>query len=202
MKKVDVILAAIVGFLNGIFFFFILKQIGSGIAFLKPFIPHFWILIIIFPFLGALGLYVASLIGKKFLIIFQAAKFFLVGTLNTFIDLGVLNFFIWVSGITKGIFYAIFKAISFLVATTNSYFWNKFWTFEKKEVPRPKEFLKFLVVTAIGLLINVGVASFVVNIIGPQFGISEKIWATIGAIVAAFFAFLWNFLASKLIVFK
>jgi putative flippase GtrA len=57
-------------------------------------------------------------------------------------------------------------------------------------------------VTTIGFLINVGVASFVVNVIGTQAGISEKLWATVGAIAAAFCAFIWNFLASKFIVFK
>jgi putative flippase GtrA len=51
-------------------------------------------------------------------------------------------------------------------------------------------------------LINVGVASFVVNIVGPQFGMGKKIWASVGAIVAAFFAFVWNFLGSKFVVFK
>ncbi|KPJ57049.1 hypothetical protein AMJ49_02740 [Parcubacteria bacterium DG_74_2] len=196
MKKLDAILAALIGFLNGVFFFFILKQIGREI-------PYSWILIIVFPPLALLGMFIASIVGKKLLIIYQAAKFFLVGTLNTFIDIGILNLFIWLTKIAKGSLYAVFKAISFLAATTNSYLWNKFWTFEKrKEAARPREFLKFLVVTGIGLLINVGVASFVVNIIGPKFGISEKLWASVGAIVAAFFAFLWNFLGSKFAVFK
>jgi hypothetical protein len=48
----------------------------------------------------------------------------------------------------------------------------------------------------------VSVASFVVNIVGVKFGISPKLWASIGAIIAAFFAFIWNFSASKFIVFK
>ena len=195
MKKLDAVLGALIGFLNGIFFYFILKQIG------KEF-PYFQFFPILFSFLGFLGISIASLIGKKFLAIFQAAKFFLVGTLNTFVDLGVLNFFIWLTEIVKGPFYAVFKAISFLAAVTNSYFWNKYWTFEKREKPKKEEFLKFLVITTIGLLINVGIASFVVNIIGPQWGITAKIWASLGAIIAAFFAFLWNFLGSKFIVFK
>lgn len=195
MKKMDAFLAASIGFLDGIFFYFILKTAEVEI-------PYTWSL----PFALALfcfaGMYFASAIATKIRIILQVARFFLVGTLNTFIDLGVLNIFIWISGIATGIFYSIFKAISFLVATVNSYFWNKFWTFEKKEKPDSKEFLKFLVVTVFGFLINVGVASFVVNIIGPQLGLGEKIWASVGAIVAAFFAFVWNFLGSKFIVFK
>lgn len=195
MRKLDSIIAAIIGFLDGIFFFFILKTVEVDI-------PYSWALPIALALLCLLGMKVASWIGRKIAILLQAAKFFLVGTLNTFIDLGILNILMLVSGIAAGIFFSVFKALSFLVATTNSYFWNKFWTFGKKEAPRPKEFFKFLVVTTIGLLINVSIASLVVNIVSPQFGLGEKIWATFGAIIAAFFAFVWNFLASKFIVFR
>jgi putative flippase GtrA len=203
MKKLDAILAALIGFLNGVFLWLILGQMEIEI-------PFAFLLPIVFAPLGAFGLYIADLIGKKILIIFQAAKFFLVGTLNTFIDIGVLNLLIWIFEIKRGKIYSLFKATSFLVATTNSYFWNKYWTFgrlasfeKRKEKPTTGEFLKFLIVTAIGLGINVGVASFAVNKIGPQFGISEKIWAgAIGPVIAAFFAFVWNFLSSKFIVFK
>jgi len=196
MKKLDLILSAVIGFLNGIFFYFILKQVGVTFGFL-PF------LIIVFPILAVIGMLITSFLGKKFLFILQAAKFFLVGTLNTFIDLVVLNILILLTQISSGVFYSLFKTISFLGATTNSYFWNRFWTFEKRgEENKPKEFAKFFIITIIGLLINVAVASFVVNKIGPQFGITQKLWASIGAIVAAFFAFLWNFIASKFIVFK
>jgi putative flippase GtrA len=166
-------------------------------------LPYVWALPFALAILCFVGMMAAFWIGQKIFILFQAAKFFLVGTLNTFIDLGVVYFLISITNIAKGPLYSLFAAISFLVATTNSYFWNKYWTFEKrKEAPSSQEFLKFLVITAIGLGINVGVASFVVNIIGPQFGLTEKIWAGIGKLVATFFAFVWNFLGSKFIVFK
>jgi len=195
MKKTDLIFAAIIGFLDGVFFLFILKNAEVKI-------PYSWAIPFALTLLCLAGMRFASWLGEKLAILLQAAKFFLVGTLNTFIDLGVLNIFILISGIVSGIFYSLFKALSFLIATTNSYFWNKYWTFEKREKPTSREFFKFLTVTFIGLLINVGVASFVVNIIGPQFGVSAKIWASLAAIVAAFFAFVWNFLGSKFIVFR
>jgi len=195
MKKLDFILAAIIGFFDGIFFFFILRTTEVKI-------PYSWTLPIALALLCLVGMRFASWIGEKLTILLQIAKFFLVGTLNTFTDLGVLNIFIWISGIATGFFYSLFKSFSFLIATINSYFWNKYWTFEKREKPTSGEFFKFLIITFIGFLINVGIASFVVNGVGPKFGITEKLWASIGAIVAAFFAFAWNFFASKFIVFK
>lgn len=196
MKKTDAIISVIIGFLIGVFFFVILKNIGIEI-------PYSWLLVIIFPSLALLGMFIVSFLGKKFLIIYQAGKFMLVGALNTFIDLGILNILIWFSGIASGSWYPVFKGISFLFATTNSYFWNKHWTFEKrKRVFAPGEFSKFLVVTTIGFSINVGIASVIVNVMGPQFGITDKMWATIGAFAAALISWIWNFLSSKFIVFK
>jgi putative flippase GtrA len=215
MKKTDTIISLIIGFLIGIFFFVVLKNVGIKI-------PYLWTLMIVFPPLSLLGMFIVSLLGKRFLIILQAGKFVLVGALNTFIDLGVLNILIWISGVASGVWYSVFKGISFLIATTNSYFWNKHWTFENrasiygsegrkedevlfdqgKKAFVPGEFSKFLIVTTIGLFINVGIASFVVNVIGLQFEVSKAMWATIGAFTATFFAWVWNFLSSKFIVFK
>ena len=163
MKKTDGLISLIIGFFIGVFFFIILKSTDI-------IIPYSWLLIIVFPLLALIGMFIASWLGKKFLIIFQAGKFVLVGALNTFIDLGVLNLLMLFFGIASGLFFALFKGISFLVATTNSYFWNKHWTFQKREkVFSSQEFYKFLIVTTIGLFINVSVASFVFSKVSPWF---------------------------------
>jgi len=205
MRKIDAVLAASIGFLDGVICFYVVKYLEIAIPFpwLLPFFRYPLILPFIFAPLGVLGIFIASIIGKKIFAIFQAARFFWVGTLNTFIYMGILNLLSWITEIKKGPFYVSFAAVSFLLATTNSYFWNKYWTFEKKEKVRPGEFSKFLTITAIGLGINAGIIHLLVNITGPFSGISEKIWAGgVAPIIAAFFAFVWNFLASKFIVFK
>jgi len=196
MKKIDIIISPIIGFLIGVFFFIVLKMLQIDI-------PQSWLLLIIFPPLTLFGLFVASIIGKRVLAIYQMAKFVLVGALNTFVDLGVLNFLMWIFGIYTGIFFSIFKGISFLIATINSYLWNKHWTFaQRKEAFAPGEYFKFLVIVTIGLLINVTIASFVVNVIGPQFGIAAELWANVGAFIAILIAWVWNFFGAKFIVFK
>jgi len=48
----------------------------------------------------------------------------------------------------------------------------------------------------IGLGLNVATASFVVNVLGPQFGMSETLWANIGGIAAAFSITAWNFIVA------
>jgi len=197
MKKIDIILALVIGEVIAWFFYGILKNLGFEIRFLGL------ILVIFFPILALLGIWIAWLLGKKFLWIFQTAKFLLIGALATLVDLGVLNLLIWISGLAAGLPFSIFKGISFIVATCSKYLGDKFWAFEKMEkIGIGKEFNQFFIVTLIGLGINIGAASLIVNVAGPQFGLTEKIWANIGAILAAFVSAVWNFLAYKFIVFK
>lgn len=158
---------------------------------------------LILPLFALLYILFGSLFKERFIGIFQFFKFALVGSLNTFIDFGVLNLLMWLSQIVAGWEYSVFKAISFTSATFNSYLWNKFWTFKKRETKvGAREFSHFYLATGIGFLINVGVASLVVNVIGPQFGISPLIWANVGAFVAVLCACIWNFSAYKFIIFK
>ena len=147
------------------------------------------------------GFLVLNFLSRWLAILRQITKFIIVGGLNTFLDFAVLNFLIAWSGVAAGLDFSFFKGISFLVAGTNSYFWNKYWTFEfsaKKEL----QFLQFIVVSAIGLFINVGVASFIVNNIGAPGSIPPALWANIGALVAVAVSLIWNFLGYKFIVFR
>lgn len=200
MRRTDIIISLIVGELIALLGLGILGGLAINFGFI------YWALPVILPFFCFFCLWVAHLVSLKFLkseTIYDAAQFLLIGVLNTLVDLGGLNFLMWISGISTGIWYSIFKGASFLVAVVNSYLWNKFWTFEAKRTSGMQaEFAKFFVVTLIGFGINVGISSFIVNAIGPQFGLSVKIWANLGAIVASVIGIFWNFLGSKFIVFK
>ncbi|MEX0869825.1 MAG: GtrA family protein [Candidatus Spechtbacterales bacterium] len=158
-----------------------------------------------FPLLSLAGMYAAYFVGKKIKSIYEAAKFALVGALNTFVDLGVLNLLILLTSITAGSTFSVFKGLSFIIAVLNSYVWNKFWTFKsKKKSPEEirKEFIQFFFVSVIGFFVNVATASFVVNMIGPQFGMAAEPWANIGALAGTFTVFIWNFIGYKFWVFK
>lgn len=154
------------------------------------------------PILSVLGLYVAYFLAKFVKIIYQAAKFALVGVLNTFVDLGILNLFILLTGISAGTSYSMFKGVSFVVAALNSYVWNKWWTFESKREKMGKEFSQFMIVSVIGFFLNVGTATLMVNVIGPQFGLAPALWANVGALAGTAVVFIWNFVGYKFWVFK
>jgi len=153
-------------------------------------------------FLGApAALAVASLIGRRFPSIYQFAKFAAVGVLNTTVDLGVFNVETFFWALPGTVLFATLKAVSFLVATTNSFFWNKYWTFSSTSAATAGEVTKFYSIAIAGFFVNVGVATFVrVNqssIISPEHWVN--IVAPLTGILATLF---WNYFGYKLFVFK
>lgn len=197
MNKKDYYLVSLIGFLVGLLVLLPLANLGIKINFFVGLISVFG-----FTLFAPLALWLLKVLSHFFPILEQFSKFAAVGTLNTLLDLGILNLLIFLSGIASGVFYAVFKAISFLVATTNSYFWNKFWTFQSRLPVTVGEYVRFALFTLVGALINVSVASLIVNVVGHPANWSPKLWANVGALVAVAASFLWNFLSYKNIVFK
>lgn len=153
--------------------------------------------------LSALGVATGYFLSRFRSFFFQLSKFGLIGISNTVIDLGIYNLFIFMSDVSSGYLIAVFKSFSVLIAIINSYVWNKFWSFEKKEVSNMgEEFSQFLLVSLTGLLLNVGITAFVVNLIGAPGDISEKVWANVGGLAASILVLTWNFVGYKFFVFK
>lgn len=207
-NKADIIGALAIGELSAWLLFVIGRvnagdlPLPSGVAETFSTLQGALMLAVALPILSVIGLYVAYFLAKFVKIIYQAAKFALVGVLNTFVDLGILNLFILFTGISAGTTYSMFKGVSFIAAALNSYAWNKWWTFESKKEKIGKEFTQFMIVSVIGFFLNVGTATIVVNVIGPQFGIAAAPWASVGALAGTIVVFVWNFVGYKFWVFK
>lgn len=203
MKKLDLLLALIIGEACAWLMWLIARNLAIEVPGVAAAVPYLNYLPVVFPVACAIGLIVSYFLSKIISVVYQAAKFVLVGGLNFLIDMGVLNFLVFYTGIAIGPTQSIFKAISFSAAVINSYFWNKFWTFKRESGESVgKEFLQFVMVSVIGFGINLGVDYAVVNMMAPLAGIGAKTWAQIGALVAAIIALFWNFLGYKFIVFE
>lgn len=204
MKKIDVISPIVLGLIISAFIISLLKVTETNIviAGIAPALLWF-VIIVLIPSLLVLWVYITFHLGKKRHIFFQFGKFLPIGVSNTAIDFGVLNLLILTSGVEKGLLFSAFKGVSFICAVTNSYLWNKFWTFDGGGTDNiGKQFLKFIIVAGIGFVINVTVASFIVNFIEPFGGISPILWANIAAFASIVIVIIWNFLGYKFLVFK
>jgi len=194
MKKSDIIAVLILGEIIAIFLFFIFKTLGFGEFPLGY-------LFVILPVLAIIGVYVAYLIGKKLPVLFQFAKYVVVGLANTAVDFGILNLLMWSTKIYEGKTIILLNSIAFLGAVIHSYFWNKLWTFKTKEkVNVASQFLQFLIISLIGVLINSGIVYMIITWIKPMAGV--EIWANIAKVIATVVSLVWNFIGYKLIVFK
>ncbi|MDP3991580.1 MAG: GtrA family protein, partial [Candidatus Colwellbacteria bacterium] len=128
-NKKDLKIAALAAFLIALLAIPIINNLG-----LPPFLKSFGTLGIstaLFIFTVA-GFLLLNFLSRWFPILRQITKFTIVGGLNTFLDFAVLNFLIASSGMVSGAGFGFSKGISFIVATINSYFWNRHWTFESR----------------------------------------------------------------------
>jgi len=203
LRKTDILIGIILGLIIAIFIIAILKNLRDSVP-----IPSFltdseWLLLFLFPLIVTSWTFITFYLGTKWPVFFQFGKLITIGFSNTAIDFGVLNLLMYFSGVEKGILFSIFKGISFLVAVTNSYVWNKYWTFDNPEGKKwAKQFIMFFVISGTAFLINVSVASFIVNVLEPFGNITPTIWANFGAFASLIITLFWTFLGYKFIVFK
>lgn len=201
-RKSDILSSVILGELVAVFLLLISKNLERDIPMLDILVKSKWLVFFLVPALATFGVYGTFRLGTRNPVFFQFGKFLTIGLSNTAIDFGILNLLMFLTNIESGYLYSIFKATSFLVAVINSYLWNKFWTFENTGTAIGKEVLQFMTISGVGFVINVIVASFIVNVIGSVGGISPRLWANIGAFAAIVISVVWNFVGYKFVVFK
>lgn len=210
MSKKDYCLSFLAGFLIGLLFLPVLKAAKPDLYTKAKFfiIPFFFLAT---PF----GLAIAHIIGRKIAVIWQLGKFGVTGVLNVLVDLGVLslitfafrNYFhidskdVVFLSLPFFTFYSIYKSISFIIANINSYFWNKYWTFNKAG-SASTEFIQFFTVSIVGFIVNVLAASLVFRIFASSIGLSADQAGLIGAAAGSIAGLAWNFIGYKFIVFK
>lgn len=155
-------------------------------------------LVLFFTIFANIGLIIASLIAKKIPIILQVAKFGAVGAFNTFLDWGVFNILIALSGVAEGYLPAVFAGIGFIVANIGSYFWNKHWTFSSQK----GTIFQFFIVSLVGFLVKVSIVFILVEIVRNPGGMDNEQWAAIANAASTAISMIWNFIGYKFWVFK
>ena len=125
----------------------------------------------------------------KFLIKYNKfIKFSIVGFSNLFISLAVYYVLIFLS-----INYQIANTVGFLVATFNSYFWNKLWVF-KNNKNKISDIIKFYIVCLLSWLLS----TILLYIWIQKLGISDKIAPIVNLCITT----PLNYLMNKMWVFR
>ncbi len=131
----------------------------------------------------------ANLISRSF--ITQMIKFAIVGALGTLVNISIL----YILTEIFNIYYIISEIFAFFISGLNNYIFNKIWTFsENLEAEAIKKYFKFIIISLISLLVNLGVLFILVEV--------YLIWYIYAEIGAIFCAFLINFFGNKVWTFN
>lgn len=120
----------------------------------------------------------------------QFIKFSVVGASNTVIDFGVYL----LSTRVLGFYYLIGNVISFTVAGTWSYVINRKWTFRDTTTRVHTQYLKFLIVSLVGL----GLTSLLLYLFVHHLHLHD----IVGKALAVAIVLIWNFSLNRLWTFR
>lgn len=112
-------------------------------------------------------------------------KFGVIGGLSFLIDCGLYLVF------TRQlhVFYLTAKVASFSVAATNSFVWNRRWTFRSRSPNRVRQGGQFLLVASTGAALNAGIMYVLHGVSGFD--------DLLALVVATGIVMFWNFLANR-----
>ena len=135
----------------------------------------------------------------------QLVKFSLVGATSTLIDKGTL--WVLLNTVMSRRPWWISATISFALAVTNGFVWNRHWTFRARGHARARQqYSKFVMTNLVGLGLNLALTkAFLVVVTGQlfQFGEHPEANEVVAASICAVpFVVLWNFGASKYWTFR
>lgn len=117
-------------------------------------------------------------------------KYCVVGVLGTAIDVAIL----WLLVRFGGLPVLAATSISFTVSVVNNFILNKFWTFSHPSQNYRKLFIKFIIVSAGGLLLT--------NVFMWLFVHAIEIWYIWAKLITSGVVLVWNFLANKYWTFR
>jgi putative flippase GtrA len=132
--------------------------------------------------------------------IWQFVRFGLVGCLNTTIDLLVLNGLLWLwpgQGMARLL---LANTIAYTCGALNSFFINRYWTFQRAGRPKAREGVRFLLMTLTAIGCNDLILWFMGNILHPGH-LSVTLWANISKVAAIGGTILVTYLGMRLWVF-
>jgi putative flippase GtrA len=131
----------------------------------------------------------------------QFGKFLTVGTLNTAIDFGTLNLLSWLTGIYGGLRLAPINAAGVLLALTNSYLLNTYWTFQASARPR-LALGRFVLVSLIGIGLNTALVVVLTHFVTCPTGLTPQLWENLAKALATGGTLVWDFFGYKYLVFR
>ncbi|MBE0519180.1 MAG: glycosyltransferase family 2 protein [Thermoplasmata archaeon] len=127
-------------------------------------------------------------------------KFAFVGGIGTVINLAIL----WAGVELFMLYYLTAEAVAFVVADTNNFIWNRWWTFRSKGKIRI-QYPQFLLVSLDGLMLNLILLYLLVESVFPAVGVGQdkaSVYLLLAQVIVIFLVSTFNFFANSLWTFS
>jgi putative flippase GtrA len=132
--------------------------------------------------------------------LWQLLRFSLVGSMNTVVDLLVLNTLLLLFPTTNSFVLLSFNALAYTMGAVNSFFLNKYWTFGYRHSMTRSELLRFTTTTLFGIALSSSIIWLASNVL-HSFLLNPTIWANVSKIFAVICTSLISYLALSFWVF-
>lgn len=126
-------------------------------------------------------------------------KFALIGGVGALINLAVL----WTAVEVFAVYYMVAAVLAFVIADTNNFIWNRWWTFRSKGKIRI-QYPQFLLVSVDGLMLNLILLRLLMEEVFPSLGVSglrSSLDVVLAQVIAIFVVSVFNFFANALWTF-
>jgi putative flippase GtrA len=127
-------------------------------------------------------------------------RFALVGIMNATLDMLVLNGLLWLFPTTRTLLILLYTIIAYGFGAANSFFLNKYWTFQHRQRTTSKELLRFGMTVLFGLGWSM-LCIWLASTIAHPFITNITIWTNLSKVIAIGSAAFLSFLAMRLWIF-
>lgn len=135
-------------------------------------------------------------------IVKQFIKFGVIGFMGAIIDFGILNLLAVLFHFN--VYFS--AAISFALAATNNFYWNKKWTFRGQAIGKKIhiQYMQYLLIAIVGFFLNLLILRMFLPYFGNLFNldINNALVLNLSKIIATLVVMMWNFIGSKKLVFS
>jgi putative flippase GtrA len=115
-------------------------------------------------------------------------KYGIVGLVGTFIHFAVLILLVELFSFQP----VLSSALGFIIVVVASYYLNKKWTFKSNERTFP-EFMRYLITSVSGLIMNIAIMYLAIDIIGLDYFIGQLLVTIVIPITNYFLNHYWTF---------
>jgi putative flippase GtrA len=139
---------------------------------------------------------------------YKIFRFITIGVINTLTDISILNLLVFAFG--AKVIYA--NLVSASISITLSYFWNHFIVFRHQNKATLKLFIKFFVITGLGILVIQTLVIYgvehlvninqIMNTTHLSHSLSKVLWVNGAKLFAVAISMVWNFFLYTFAIFK